>query len=59
MERYSRNRIYISEEEQEKIKQVRILLGEPESAALSQNVPCGSDLRISPLWMGIKWRKVI
>lgn len=27
MERYSRNRIYISEEEQEKIKQVRILLG--------------------------------
>lgn len=27
MERYSRNRIYISEEEQERIKQVRILLG--------------------------------
>ena len=27
MKRYSRNRIYISEEEQEKIKQVRILLG--------------------------------
>lgn len=27
MERYSRNRIYISEEEQEKIKHVRILLG--------------------------------
>lgn len=27
MERYSRNRIYVSEEEQERIKQVRILLG--------------------------------
>lgn len=27
MERYSRNRIYISEEEQEKIKHVRVLLG--------------------------------
>ena len=27
MERYSRNRIYVSEEEQEKIRRTRILLG--------------------------------
>lgn len=27
MERYSRNRIYIGEEQQERIKQVRVLLG--------------------------------
>ena len=27
MERYSRNRIYVSDEEQEKIRQTRILLG--------------------------------
>lgn len=30
MKRYSRNRIYISEEEQEKIRQTRILLGVQE-----------------------------
>ena len=35
MERYSRNRIYISEEEQERIKQVRLLLG---GAGIGSNI---------------------